>query len=79
MAKSNKALENLKKLYGDQTALNKKILAAEKLYAAELKAESKAVAKQTKAPKPARKTAVKKVGAPKAPVGRRPAVKTVKV
>ncbi|MDR0718065.1 MAG: hypothetical protein LBF78_00395 [Treponema sp.] len=64
MAKSDKALENLKKLYGDQTALNKKILAAEKLYAAELKAEAKAAVKLTKAAKPAGRTAAKKAGAP---------------
>jgi dimeric dUTPase (all-alpha-NTP-PPase superfamily) len=71
MAKSDKALDNLKKLYGEQTALNKKILAAEKLYATELKAEAKAVTKQTKIAKPARKAAPKKAGAPKAPATRR--------
>jgi hypothetical protein len=64
--KSDKALENLKKLYTEQTLLNKKILAAEKLYAAELKAEAKAVVKPGK-------TAVKKAGAPKAPARGRPA------
>jgi hypothetical protein len=70
MAKSDKALENLKKLYGEQTALNKKILAAEKMYAAELKAEAKAVTKQTKAVKPARKATkvpARKTGVAKAP------------
>jgi hypothetical protein len=71
MAKSEKALENLKKLYSDQIALNRKILAAEKLYAAELKAEAKALTKQAKAAKPARKTAEKKAGAPKIPARRR--------
>jgi hypothetical protein len=63
MAKSDKALDNLKKLYGEQAALNKKILVAEKMYASELKAEAKAAAvKLPKAAKPA-----KKAGAAKAP------------
>jgi hypothetical protein len=80
MTKSGKALENLKKLYGDQTALNKKILAAEKLYAAELKAETKAVAKQAKGAKPGRKPAVKKAGAPNTSTrGRPPAVRSLQV
>ena len=79
MAKSDKALDNLKKLYGDQTALNKKILAAEKLYATELKAEAKAAAKQVKTVKPVKKTAAKKTGTPKAPVGRKPAAKPARV
>jgi hypothetical protein len=71
--KSDKALDNLKKLYGDQTALNKKILVAEKLYAVELKAETKAATKQTKAAKPAGKPAAKKAGTTKAPARGRPA------
>jgi dimeric dUTPase (all-alpha-NTP-PPase superfamily) len=78
-AKSDKALDNLKKLYSEQTALNKKILAAEKLYATELKAEAKAAVKQTKTVKPARKTAAKNAAAPKAPAKRRPAVRPPKV
>ncbi|MDR3122444.1 MAG: hypothetical protein LBU16_01530 [Treponema sp.] len=67
--KSGKALDNLKKLYSEQTALNKKILAAEKLYATELKAEVKVAVKPPKAAKPGRKTA----GVSKAPVRRRSA------
>jgi hypothetical protein len=67
MTKSGKALDNLKKLYGDQTALNKKILAAEKLYAAELKAEAKAA-------KPGKKPVAKKAGVPNAPTRGRPIV-----
>ncbi|MDR0597303.1 MAG: hypothetical protein LBG14_02220 [Treponema sp.] len=77
--KSDKALDNLKKLYSDQSALNKRILAAEKLYATELKAEAKAAAKQAKAVKPARKNAAKKAGTPKVPAGRRPAVKPARI
>jgi hypothetical protein len=71
--KSDKTLDNLKKLYGEQTALNKKVLAAEKLYAAELKAEAKAAVKLAKTAQPAKKTAVKKAGTPKAPARRRTA------
>jgi hypothetical protein len=67
MAKSDKALDNLKKLYGEQAALNKKILAAEKAYASELKAEAKAVTKQTIAAKPVKKAGAKKAGPAKAP------------
>jgi hypothetical protein len=68
MTKSDKALDNIKKLYGEQTALNKKILAAEKLYASELKAEAKAVTKQPKAAKPAKKAGARKAGPAQAPV-----------
>jgi hypothetical protein len=78
MAKSDKALDTLKKLYSEQTALNKKILAAEKLYAAELKAEAKAAAKQAKIAKPAGKPAAKRAGAQKVPARGRPAVRSVK-
>jgi hypothetical protein len=78
LAKSDKALDNLKKLYGEQTALNKKILAAEKLYAAELKAEAKTVVKQAKTVKPGKKPVAKKAGAPKAPARGRPASRTLK-
>jgi dimeric dUTPase (all-alpha-NTP-PPase superfamily) len=76
MAKSDKALDNLKKLYSEQTALNKKILAAEKLYATELKAEAKITAKQAKPAKKvaAKKVAAKKTGAPKAQAKRRSSV-----
>jgi hypothetical protein len=76
--KSDKALENLKKLYGEQTALNKKVLAAEKLYATELKAEAKATVKLAKTAQPAGKTAAKKAATPKAPARRKAAAGTVK-
>jgi hypothetical protein len=62
MAKTDKALDNLKKLYVEQSALNKKILVAQKMYVAELKTEAKTAVKQTKTAKPA-----KKAGAAKAP------------
>jgi dimeric dUTPase (all-alpha-NTP-PPase superfamily) len=71
--KSDKALENLKKLYSEQTILNRKILVAEKLYATELKAEAKAVVKLVKTAKPAGKTATRKAGTQKAPARGRPA------
>jgi hypothetical protein len=64
--KSAKALDNLKKLYAEQTGLNKKILAAEKLYAAELKAEAQAAVKSAKTAR-----AAKKAGTPKTPGRRR--------
>jgi hypothetical protein len=75
--KSGKALDNLKKLYGDQAALNKKILAAEKLYAAELKAEAKVAGKQAKPAKPGRKPAAKKAGAPTQTRGRPSAARSI--
>jgi hypothetical protein len=75
MAKSEKALENLKKLYLEQTSLNKKILAAEKAYATELKEEAKTVVKQPKAAKSAKKGPAKKAGAAKAPAKRKTAAK----
>jgi hypothetical protein len=78
MAKSDKALDNLKKLYVEQTTLNKKILAAEKTYAVELKEEAKAATKQTKPAKPGRKASAKKAGAAKAPAKRKTAAKSVK-
>jgi hypothetical protein len=69
MAKSDKALEDLKKLYGKQAAINKDILAAEKAYAAELKAEAKVVKPVKAAVKkaPAKKVVAKKVAVKKAP------------
>jgi dimeric dUTPase (all-alpha-NTP-PPase superfamily) len=72
-AKSDKTLENLKKLYSEQTGLNRKILAAEKLYATELKAEAKAEVKLVKTAKAAGKTVAKKTGTQKAPARGRPA------
>jgi hypothetical protein len=78
MAKSDKALDNLKKLYVEQTTLNKKILAAEKAYAVELKEEAKVVVKQPKTAKSGRKTAAKKTGATKAPAKRKTAARAVK-
>jgi dimeric dUTPase (all-alpha-NTP-PPase superfamily) len=69
--KSDKTLENLKKLYSEQTALNRKVLAAEKLYATELKAEAKAAVKLAKTVQPAKKTAAQKTGTQKAPARRR--------
>jgi hypothetical protein len=69
--KSDKALDNLKKLYSEQTALNRKVLAAEKLYAAELKAEAKAAIKLAKSAQPAKKTAGRNAGTSKTPVRRR--------
>jgi hypothetical protein len=64
MAKSEKALEDLKKLYGKQAALNKDILAAEKAYATALKADVKVTVKPAK---PAKKAGAKKAAAKKAP------------
>jgi hypothetical protein len=69
--KSVKALDNLKKLYSEQTAINRKILVAEKLYAAELKAEAKAAVNMAKTAQPARKTVARKAGASKTPARRR--------
>ena len=62
MAKSEKALDDLKKLYGKQAAINKDILDAEKAYASALKADAKVSVKPAK---PA-----KKAGAKKAPARR---------
>ncbi|MDR1248890.1 MAG: hypothetical protein LBK63_06270 [Treponema sp.] len=81
MAKSDKALDTLKKLYGEQAALNKKILAAEKAYGAELKAEAKTATKQTKTVKPAKRGPAKKTGTVKATVStrRKTAARSTKV
>ncbi|GHV27351.1 hypothetical protein AGMMS4952_08880 [Spirochaetia bacterium] len=77
MAKSEKALDDLKKLYGKQAALNKDILAAEKAYASALKADVKVSVKPAKkagAKKaPGRKAGAKKPAARKAPAKRKPA------
>jgi hypothetical protein len=75
MAKSDKALENLKKLYGEQATLNKKILVAEKAYAVELKEEAKAIVKQPKTAKTGKRGPAKKTGAAKAPARRKAIVK----
>jgi hypothetical protein len=75
MAKSDKALEDLKKLYGKQAAINKDILAAEKVYASELKAEAKAAAKPVKVA--AKKAPVKRAAAKKAPAKKVAAKKKV--
>jgi hypothetical protein len=78
MAKSEKALEDLKKLYGKQATLNKDILAAEKAYAAALKADVKVTVKPAK---PAKKAPAKKAAAKKAPArrARKPAAAKPKV
>jgi hypothetical protein len=82
MAKSEKALDDLKKLYGKQAALNKDILAAEKAYASALKADVKVTVKPAKAAaKTARKAPAKKAAAKKAPArrARKPAAAKPKV
>jgi hypothetical protein len=71
--KSGKTLDTLKKLYSEQTALNRKVLATEKLYATELKAEAKAAVKLAKTVKTAGRTATKRSGTQKAPTRRRAA------
>jgi hypothetical protein len=76
MAKSEKALDDLKKLYGKQAALNKDILVAEKAYALALKADVKVPVKPAKAAKPAKKAAAKKAPARRA---RKPAAVKPKV
>jgi hypothetical protein len=82
MAKSEKALEDLKKLYGKQASVNKDILAAEKAYASALKADAKVAVKPAKAAgKTTRKASAKKAGGKKAPArrARKPAAVKPKV
>jgi hypothetical protein len=64
MAKAEKALEDLKKLYAKQADLNKQVLAAQKVYSIALKGDAPAKKPKT------RKTAVKKTAVRKA--GRKP-------